>query len=67
MCDPEYLATMYDTGGISQIKKTQGLGVSILKKSLMMNKYKKIDSRKHTSDSILMPNHDMSPEEQILR
>jgi len=67
MCDPEYLATMYDTGGISQIKKTQGLGMSVLKKSLMMNKYKKIDSRKHTSDSILIPSHEISPEKQILR
>lgn len=54
MCDPGFSTTMYDMS-TSSIKKTQALGTSILKKSLLVNKYKKIDSRKFTTDSIQLP------------
>ena len=62
-------STSYVNGSTSNIKKTQGLGVSALKKSLMIHKYKKIDSRKLTSDSFLISdgNDNLTPGEQILR
>ena len=62
-------STSYVNGSTSNIKKTQGLGVSALKKSLMIHKYKKLDSRKLTSDSLLISdgNDNLTPGEQILK
>ena len=56
MYDPDYCSTM--DIGTSSIKKTQGFGMSALKKSLLISKYKKIDSRKYTSDSLFIPEND---------
>ena len=70
MCDPAGYSTLFDIGDTtSSIKKTQGLGVSALKKSLMINKYKKLDSRKLTSKSLLISDtfDNSTPGEQILR
>ena len=70
MCDPAGYSTLFDIGDTtSSIKKTQGLGVSALKTRLMINKYKKLDSRKLTSKSLLISDtfDNSTPGEQILR
>jgi hypothetical protein len=67
MCEPGFSTTMYDMG-TSAIKKTQGLGTSVLKKSLLISKYKKLDARKFTSESIQLPEScEISVFEQILQ
>jgi hypothetical protein len=53
MYDPGYSTSMCDMG-TSSIKKTHIIGMTGLKKSLLISKYKKIDSRKYTSNSLLM-------------
>lgn len=62
-------SSLYDPG-TSFIKKTQGLGTSVLKKSLLISKYKKVDSRKYTTESLMVPekdNGDGPTYSQILR
>ncbi len=65
--DPGY-TSIYDLG-TCLIKKNQNSVTSALKKSLMVHKYKKIDSRKYTPDSFLLSEQgtDSSTCEQILR
>lgn len=47
MCDPGY-TSIYDLGTFL-IKKNQSSLTSALKKSLLINKYKKMDSKKYTT------------------
>jgi len=54
MCDPGFSTALEDFG-TPVIKRTQNLGTSVLKKSLLINKYKKMDVRKFTSESIQLP------------
>ena len=56
MCDPDYSSDL--NLGVSLIKKTQGLGTSALKKSLLINKYKKMDLKKNT-ESMMLPDGDI--------
>ena len=57
--------SLYDMGysscygsGTSFIKKTEGMGTSALKKSLLLDKYKKYDTRKYTIESLMLPIND---------
>ena len=65
--DPGYSSCLNDFGS-EFIKKTENSITSALKKSLMVSKYKKIDSRKYTGSSMLLPERDLegSQCEQVL-
>lgn len=66
VCDPCY-SSIQDLG-TELIKRNNCSATNSLKKSLMMNKYKKIDSRKYTPESFLITEKDSGTSicEQIL-
>lgn len=56
LCDIGYTSS-YESG-TSFIRKTQGISTSALKKSLLLGRYKKYDSRKYTTQSLMLPERD---------
>lgn len=48
LCEQGY-SSYYDDHGTAFIRKTQGIGISALKRSLLLGKYKKYHSRKYTA------------------
>ena len=56
LCDQGY--SSYFDPGTSFIRKTQGIGTSVLKKSLLLGKYKKQELRKHTIESLILHERD---------